>query len=90
MTPRGPYSCQSCTGTVTFFFWLLCLVCLVMGMVIVGLTAKLNYFSRQFPKVAEHNYRTMRADMVAMERRLTQVTEQACGSPATSQSPQLQ
>lgn len=88
--PHGPSACRSCTGTVTFFFGLLCVVSLVAGLVIIVMSAKLAYLGRVFPRVAEHNYRVLRADLAAMEQRLLRATDLACRSGVPAQPPQLQ
>lgn len=61
---------------IPFFLGLILFTVFALGAVIVGQKMTIHYFVRQFPLVAEHNFRALQADLRAVEARLTsQLTE---------------
>lgn len=59
-------------GNVVFFLSLIIFLALTLGSVIVAQKVTISYLTREFPRVAEHNFRALQANVAAVETRLTE------------------
>ena len=58
-------------GDVLFFLGTLLFLTVTLGTIIVAQKMTIQYLAREFPRVAEHNYRAVQANLRAAEARLT-------------------
>lgn len=81
-TPRrGPPAVH---GPVVFFLAIILFLLFSLGSVVVAQKVALTYMVREFPRVAERNYRVLQDDLQALEGRLSRQMEiigNVCASP---------
>lgn len=75
-------------GDVLFFIGVILFLTVTLGTVIVAQKIVIHYISREFPRVAEHNYRVLQANLRTVEISLTrQLAEVSNACIRTQQMP---
>ena len=70
--PRDSRPVRRGQSEVLFFLSLLIFLALTLGAVIVAQKVTISYLTREFPRVAEHNFRALQASVGALDARLTE------------------
>ncbi|MDD5109917.1 MAG: hypothetical protein PHI63_01720 [Patescibacteria group bacterium] len=71
-TRKVHHPAASNNGEVPFFLAVIVFLIFSLGSVIVAQKMAINYMAREFPRVAENNYRTLQSNLAAAEARLSQ------------------
>ncbi|MDO8560191.1 MAG: hypothetical protein Q7S23_04145 [bacterium] len=74
-TPKALPRRVNIHGDVAFFLAIIMFLLFALGSVIVAQKIALRYMVREFPRVAEQNYRTLQDDLRTMEERMSRQME---------------